>query len=166
MAHSARAGAASSPPASKRGLSRLGAAKALRFSWPYVTVLLPELASLTCSHVQHKQNPRLRGVCQAEHVFLFSLLSRIVTALLHHLQVTGVFLRLEIQKNPHLSPPDCCLCCVCRHQAGPLWALRSMSPTSLPSWKAAAGRDSHFLRKQGKTEVSHRVHRCFPRTYA
>lgn len=29
-----------------------------------------------------------------------------------------------------------------------------MSPTSLPCWEAAAGRDSHFLWKQGKTEAS------------
>lgn len=61
------------------GSEQGGSSLPLRHSLPYVTVL-PELPSLTCSHAQHKQNLGLKDVCQAEHVFLFSLLSRKVIA--------------------------------------------------------------------------------------
>lgn len=166
------AGAASSPPASKRGLSRVGAAMARTHSLPYVTALL-ELTSLTCSRAPHKRNPCPKDVCRAERLFFFSLLSRTLTVLFSAV-VRGFsspashwcFLKAGNWKRNAAITSDCCLCCVCQHHADPPWALRPMPPTSLPSWKAAAGRDSHFLQKQGKTKASHRVHRCFPRTYA
>lgn len=160
---SARAGAASASPVCKLGLIRVWAAMALKCSLPYVIVLLV-FASLTCSCAWHKQNLSPKSACRAEHGILFCLLSKTLVACFLPFCSFRLFTTCkslvfskgwkEKKKKPKQPPSDCSLYWGCWHHTDPLWALRQMSPTPLPSREAAAGRESRFPQKQGRAEAS------------